>query len=80
MVDPKSGSAPFEQVRAQIAAAIDDGWLLPATRLPTVRHLASELGLAVNTVARAYRELELKAWSSPRPPRHLRRRRVVSGP
>ena len=32
---------------------------LPAGhRLPPVRHLAGELGLAANTVARAYRELE----------------------
>ena len=32
---------------------------LPAgTKLPTVRQLAADLGLAANTVARAYRELE----------------------
>ena len=30
----------------------------PGTRLPTVRALAAEVGLAVNTVARVYRELE----------------------
>jgi DNA-binding transcriptional regulator YhcF (GntR family) len=30
-----------------------------AVKLPTVRQLAGELGLAVNTVARAYRELEV---------------------
>ena len=35
-----------------------DGRLPPGTRLPTVRELAGLLGLAVNTVARAYRELE----------------------
>lgn len=35
-----------------------DGRLPPGTRLPTVRELAGQLGLAVNTVARAYRELE----------------------
>ncbi|RWA20711.1 hypothetical protein MBRU_03365 [Mycolicibacterium brumae DSM 44177] len=48
----------FEQVRAQIVTAIRDGRLTPGTRLPTVRDLASSLGLAVNTVARTYRELE----------------------
>ncbi|KAA8969245.1 GntR family transcriptional regulator [Mycobacterium sp.] len=41
-----------------IIGAIRDGTLAPGARLPTVRELAGELGLAVNTVARAYRELE----------------------
>src|SRR5215469_17367923 len=58
-LDPASSTPPYEQVRSQIAAAIEDGTLGPQTQLPTVRRLARELGLAVNTVARAYRELEL---------------------
>lgn len=49
---------PFEQVRSQIAAQIAVGELSSGTRLPTVRALAGELGLAVNTVARVYKELE----------------------
>ena len=57
-VDPASPQAPYEQVRAQFAAMMADGLLPAGTRLPTVRGLATELGLAVNTVARAYRELE----------------------
>jgi DNA-binding transcriptional regulator YhcF (GntR family) len=57
-VDPDSPVPPFEQVRAQLAAQIADGVLVPGTRLPTVRRLADNLGLAVNTVARSYRELE----------------------
>jgi DNA-binding transcriptional regulator YhcF (GntR family) len=59
VLDPSSSTPPYEQVRAQIAAAIEDGTLGPATQLPTVRRLARDLNLAVNTVARAYRELEL---------------------
>lgn len=58
VVDPASHVPPFEQVRAQIEALISAGTLPPGNRLPTVRRLADDLGLAVNTVARAYRELE----------------------
>jgi DNA-binding transcriptional regulator YhcF (GntR family) len=50
--------APYEQVRSHLAEAIRQGELLPAEQLPTVRKLAGDLGLAVNTVAKAYRELE----------------------
>jgi DNA-binding transcriptional regulator YhcF (GntR family) len=45
-------------VRSQLADAISAGSLAPGARLPTVRALAADLGLAVNTVARAYKELE----------------------
>lgn len=58
-VDADSAVPPFEQVRAQFAAQISTGDLAAGTRLPTVRRLADELGLAVNTVARSYRELEV---------------------
>jgi DNA-binding transcriptional regulator YhcF (GntR family) len=57
-LDPGSGVAPYEQIRDQIAAAINGGILQPPFRLPTVRQLAAELGVAVNTVARSYRALE----------------------
>jgi DNA-binding transcriptional regulator YhcF (GntR family) len=57
-VDPASPEPPFEQVRAQLAAQIRAGELPPGERLPTVRRLADDLGIAVNTVARAYKELE----------------------
>jgi DNA-binding transcriptional regulator YhcF (GntR family) len=56
--DPRSPVPPYEQVRGQLARRIQAGELVPGTRLPTVRRLAGDLGLAVNTVARAYRELE----------------------
>lgn len=57
-VDPSSPVPPFEQVRRQIEEQTARGALPPGHRLPTVRRLAEDLGLAVNTVARAYRELE----------------------
>jgi DNA-binding transcriptional regulator YhcF (GntR family) len=46
------------QLREQILAGAHDGTLPAGTKLPTVRALADELGLAANTVAKAYRELE----------------------
>jgi DNA-binding transcriptional regulator YhcF (GntR family) len=57
-VDPQLAVPPYEQVRTQLVAAIESGQLPAEQRLPTVRQLAADLGLAVNTVARAYRELE----------------------
>lgn len=56
--DPAADQPPFDQLRTQIARRAASGDLPPGTRLPTVRALAGELGLAANTVARAYRELE----------------------
>jgi DNA-binding transcriptional regulator YhcF (GntR family) len=57
-IDPDSSTPPFEQVRRGVIALVQDGTLVAGSRLPTVRSLAGELDLAVNTVARAYRELE----------------------
>ena len=57
-IDPASSEAPYEQVRRQIAEAAAAGIFAPGHKLPTVRQLASDLGIAANTVARAYRELE----------------------
>jgi DNA-binding transcriptional regulator YhcF (GntR family) len=49
---------PYEQVRAQISGQARSGVLPVGYRLPTVRGLADTLGLAANTVAKAYRALE----------------------
>jgi len=57
-IDATSGTPPYEQLRTQVASQVAAGELAAGTRLPTVRSLAEELGVAVNTVARAYRELE----------------------
>lgn len=58
VVDTDSPTPPYEQIRSQVVAFVHDGSLAPGTRLPTVRRLAGDLGIAANTVARAYRELE----------------------
>lgn len=57
-VDPTLAVPPFEQLKQQIVAGRDSGDLPADYRLPPVRALASAVGLAPNTVARAYRELE----------------------
>lgn len=57
-IDVQPDGPLFEQVRTQLIEAVREGALPAGTRLPTVRELAGQLGLAVNTVARAYRELE----------------------
>jgi DNA-binding transcriptional regulator YhcF (GntR family) len=61
VIDLTSAVPPFEQLRAQLASLVASGELLPGAKLPTVRQLASDLGLAANTVARSYRELEADA-------------------
>jgi DNA-binding transcriptional regulator YhcF (GntR family) len=57
-LDANAGTPLFDQLRTQIIDGIRDGRLAAGARLPTVRDLAARLELAVNTVARAYRELE----------------------
>jgi DNA-binding transcriptional regulator YhcF (GntR family) len=57
-IEPEASRPLFDQLRTQLIEGIRDGRLPPGTRLPTVRELAGELTMAVNTVARAYRELE----------------------
>jgi DNA-binding transcriptional regulator YhcF (GntR family) len=57
-IDTSSPVPPYEQVRSQLATQINEGRLAVGAKLPTVRKLAADLGLAVNTVARSYRELE----------------------
>lgn len=57
-LDPVSRVPLSAQLRDAIATGIEHGRPGPGERLPPVRELAVELGLAPNTVARAYRELE----------------------
>jgi DNA-binding transcriptional regulator YhcF (GntR family) len=57
-IDTQSATPPYEQLRVQLIEQVQGGQLAAGTRIPTVRKLAEDLGLAPNTVARAYRELE----------------------
>jgi DNA-binding transcriptional regulator YhcF (GntR family) len=65
--DPSSQVPVYEQVRTQIAEKISSEELPAGTKLPTIRGLAAELNLAVNTVAHAYRELEAAGLIVTRP-------------
>lgn len=57
-VDVGSAIPPYEQIRRQVADYVGSGLLAHGARLPTMRALAADLGVAVGTVARAYAELE----------------------
>jgi GntR family transcriptional regulator len=57
-VDAQDPTPPYGQLYRQFATAIGSGALAPGTRLPTVRQLAADLGVAAGTVMRAYSELE----------------------
>lgn len=57
-VDPDDPTPPYAQLRRQLADLITAGRLEPGDRLPPLRQLAGDLGVAVGTVARTYRELE----------------------
>lgn len=57
-INPDSAVPPFRQLHNVVVAAVTSGALVPGAKLPTVRGLAAELGLATNTVASAYRSLE----------------------
>ena len=53
-IDQKSEEPLYLQIRSQIIAAIARGELVPGTALPSVRSLASDLGINLHTVNKAY--------------------------
>jgi DNA-binding transcriptional regulator YhcF (GntR family) len=57
-VDPASAVPPYEQIRAQVQTMAAMGVLPVGARLPSIRQLSKDLGVAGGTVARAYRELD----------------------
>src|SRR5579863_5232237 len=61
-VDPELQTPPYQQIFEQIRAAIERGALAGDAALPTVRQLAGDLGVAPNTVARAYADLAGAGW------------------
>ena len=61
-VDLGLDAPPYVQIVEQIRGFIERGDLKPDDALPTVRQLAGDLGVAPNTVARAYTELADAGW------------------
>ena len=59
-LDPKSGIPFYRQIIDQIRYGIAAGKLKVGDQLPTVRALAVELKVNLNTISKAYRELEIK--------------------
>nr|WP_237708953.1 GntR family transcriptional regulator [Citricoccus sp. CH26A] len=66
-INTSSTVPPFEQVRTGLLDLIHRNRLPVGTKLPTVRGLAAALGVAANTVARAYKELEQAGVVTARP-------------
>lgn len=58
LINLQSKESIYEQIKKQIVRFIELGVLKPNDKLPSVRMLASDLGINPNTVARAYQELE----------------------
>jgi GntR family transcriptional regulator len=59
-LDTSSGVPFYRQVIDQVLLAVADGRLSPGAQLPTVRALAVDLSVNLNTVAKAYREMEIR--------------------
>ena len=59
-IDTGSAVPPYQQIRDTVIAQIEAGQLSPETKRPPVRRLAADLGIAANTVAKAYRQLEVE--------------------
>ncbi len=57
-VDPERPLPVYEQVREQVVRMVAAGTLQPGVRLPTIRQLALDLGLAKGTIEKAYELLE----------------------
>jgi GntR family transcriptional regulator len=53
-IDGHSAVPVFEQVRSQIQRMIASGQLHPGMKLPTIRRLATDLGLARGTINKVY--------------------------
>ncbi len=61
-IDRDLGDAVYAQVARQMRQLVASGALRPGTPIPSVRQLARDLGVSLNTIARAYRLLEAEGF------------------
>lgn len=84
-VDSASSTPPYEQLQEQLTRLILGGHLTVGRRMPSIRQLSADLGVAPGTVARAYQELERDGLLRSRRPQgtfvaasaHARRQRLL---
>ncbi len=67
IIDFNSRTPVYEQIKEQIISSVNSGELKPGDKLPSIRRLAEELELNVNTVKRAFQELEAEGVTSSHP-------------
>ena len=61
-IDRKNKEPVYEQVARQVRQLVTSGALIPGVALPSVRQLAGDLGVNLNTIARAYRLLKAEGF------------------
>lgn len=66
-LNPHSGTPPYLQVIQQVKHAMRMGILRPGDQLPTAKSVVSQLAINVNTVLKAYRDLEHEGLVEGRP-------------
>ena len=62
IINHQSNIPIFEQLKNQVLEFISIGVLQPDEQLPSVRSLASSLGINPNTVSKAYQDLEASGY------------------
>ncbi len=62
LLNHSSSVPPYEQISSQLRTLIASAHLPAGRQLPSVRQLANDLGVAPNTIVRAYNELERDGW------------------
>lgn len=66
-LDGRSGVPPYLQLVQQVRQGVLLGFLQPGDRLPLIREAVETLAINPNTVAKAYRQLELEGLVTGRP-------------